>query len=142
MDRIADGPLDLKNGTVDIDSVEDTNEDNIEFMHDVLPSPNEDEFDYESFGKFADEMNNNNDQYEYDIDELEDYSTEQMNEMYDEDEVEFEGDGEKEERGPGEELNFDWLRSFQNDVDDEDLPNVVSSITESLDMFKRFKKYN
>jgi len=142
LDRIADGPLDLKNGTVDIDSVEDTNEDNIEFMHDVLPSPNEDEFDYESFGKFADEMNANDDQYEYDIDELEDYSTEQMNEMHDEDEVEFEGDGEKEERGPGEELNFDWLRSFQDDVDDEDLPNVVSSITESLDMFKRFKKYN
>ena len=142
LDRIADGPLDLKNGTVDIDSVEDTNEDNIEFMHDVLPSPNEDEFDYESFGKFADEMNANDDQYEYDIDELEDYSTEQMNEMHDEDEVEFEGDGEKEERGPGEELNFDWLRSFQDDVDDEDLPNVVSNITESLDMFKRFKKYN
>ena len=142
LDRIANGPLDLKNGTVDIDSVEDTNEDNIEFMHDVLPSPNEDEFDYESFGKFADEMNANDDQYEYDIDELEDYSTEQMNEMHDEDEVEFEGDGEKEERGPGEELNFDWLRSFQDDVDDEDLPNVVSNITESLDMFKRFKKYN
>ena len=75
LDRIADGPVDLKNGTVDIDSVEDTNEDNVEFMHDVLPSPNEDEFDYETFGKFADEMKNNDDQYEYDIDKLEDYST-------------------------------------------------------------------
>ena len=142
LDRIGDGPVDLKNGTVDIDSVEDTNEDNVEFMHDVLPSPNEDEFDYETFGKFADEMKNNDDQYEYDIDELEDYSAEQMNDDEDEDDVEFEGDGENSEIGTEEELNFDWLNSYQDDVDDEDLPNVVSSITESLDMFKRFKKYN
>ena len=100
----------LKNGTVDIDSVEDTNEDNVEFMHDVLPSPNEDEFDYETFGKFADEMKNNDDQYEYDIDELEDYSAEQMNDDEDEDDVEFEGDGENSEIGTEEELNFDWLK--------------------------------
>lgn len=144
LDRIGDGPVDLKNGTVDIDSVEDTNEDNVEFMHDVLPSPNEDEFDYETFGKFADEMKNNDDQYEYDIDELEDYSAEQMNGDYVDDYKDrsmynpYYG-GEEED-----ELNFDLLNPFKNDidVDDEDLPNVVSSITESLDMFKRFKKYN
>jgi len=144
LDRIGDGPVDLKNGTVDIDSVEDTNEDNVEFMHDVLPSPNEDEFDYETFGKFADEMKNNDDQYEYDIDELEDYSAEQMNGDYVDDYEDrsmynpYYG-GEEED-----ELNFDLLNPFKNDidVDDEDLPNVVSSITESLDMFKRFKKYN
>lgn len=144
LDRIGDGPVDLKNGTVDIDSVEDTNEDNVEFMHDVLPSPNEDEFDYETFGKFADEMKNNDDQYEYDIDELEDYSAEQMNGDYVDDYEDrsmynpyYGGDYE-------DELNFDLLNPFKNDidVDDEDLPNVVSSITESLDMFKRFKKYN
>ena len=87
-------------------------------------------------------MKNNDDQYEYDIDELEDYSAEQMNDDEDEDVVEFEGDGENSEIGTEEELNFDWLNSYQDDVDDEDLPNVVSSITESLDMFKRFKKYN
>ena len=130
----------LKNGTVDIDSVEDTNEDNVEFMHDVLPSPNEDEFDYETFGKFADEMKNNDDQYEYDIDELEDYSAEQMNGDYEDRSMYNPYYGGEEE----DELNFDLLNPFKNDidVDDEDLPNVVSSITESLDMFKRFKKYN
>ena len=140
LDRIGDGPVDLKNGTVDIDSVEDTNEDNVEFMHDVLPSPNEDEFDYETFGKFADEMKNNDDQYEYDIDELEDYSAEQMNGDYEDRSMYNPYYGGEEE----DELNFDLLNPFQDDidVDDEDLPNVVSSITESLDMFKRFKKYN
>jgi hypothetical protein len=145
LDRIGDGPVDLKNGTVDIDSVEDTNGDNVEFMHDVLPSPNEDEFDYETFGKFADEMKNNDDQYEYDIDKLEDYSAEQMNGDDDMDDYEDRSmynpyyGGEEED-----ELNFDLLNPFQDDidVDDEDLPNIVSSITESLDMFKRFKKYN
>jgi len=139
LDRIGDGPVDLKNGTVDLDDYE-FNSDNEEY-----PSPNEDEFDYETFGKFADEMKNNDDQYEYDIDKLEDYSAEQMNGDDDMDDYEDRSmynpyyGGEEED-----ELNFDLLNPFQDDidVDDEDLPNIVSSITESLDMFKRFKKYN
>jgi hypothetical protein len=132
----------LKNGTVDFDNFSDTNLVDKDTMNDNYPSPNENEQEYVSYGNFKDEMSQNLDQYEYDIDELEDFSTEQMNEMHDEDEVEFEGDGEKEERGPGEELNFDWLRSFQDNVDDEDLLNVVSNINESLNMFKKFKNYN
>ena len=152
LDRIGDGPMDLKNGTVDDDSILDTNNDNIEFMHDVLPSPNEDEFDYESFGRFSDEMQSNEDQYEYDIDELEDYSSDQMNEMYDDDDMEpeFEDDdmeSEFENNGEEEEIvgtipDFDWLSTHQSDDDNEDLSDVVSSISESLDMFNRFKKYN
>ena len=139
LDRIGDGPVDLKNGTVNLDDYE-FNSDNEEY-----PSPNEEEFDYETFGKFADEMKNNDDQYEYDIDKLEDYSAEQMNGDDDMDDYKDRSmynpyyGGEEED-----ELNFDLLNPFQDDidVDDEDLPNVVSSITESLDMFKRFKKYN
>lgn len=127
LDRIADGPYDLKNGTIDIDSVEDTNEDNTQFMHDVLPSPNEDEFDYESFGKFANEMENNDDQYEYDIDELEDYSSDEISE-----EIEDYDD---------EDENFDNSEMFSN-VDEDILPDFISQINESLDMFKRFKNYN
>ena len=85
-------------------------------------------------------MKNNDDQYEYDIDELEDYSAEQMNGDYEDRSMYNPYYGGEEE----DELNFDLLNPFKNDidVDDEDLPNVVSSITESLDMFKRFKKYN
>ena len=142
LDRIADGPMDLKNGTIDVDSVISTDEDNTEFMHDVLPSPNEDEFDYETFGKFSDEMEANKDRFEFDIDELEDYSSEQMNEMYDDDmEPEFEGNGEEEEIF-GTIPDFDWLRTHQSDDEDEDLSDIVFSLNESLDMFNRFKKYN
>lgn len=154
----------LKNGTVDIDSVEDTNEDNVEFMHDVLPSPNEDEFDYETFGKFADEMKNNDDQYEYDIDELEDYSTDGL--YSDNDETEdgdfgFESPFCKSCEGTGcEECDESGMKrnqiglevddenyNFSDDldisnVDEEKQYDVLLRITESLDMFKRFKKYN
>jgi hypothetical protein len=128
LDRIADGPMDLKNGTIDVDSVISTDEDNTEFMHDVLPSPNEDEFDYETFGKFSDEMEANKDRFEFDIDELEDYSSEQMNETYDDDmEPEFEGDGEEEEI-VGTVPDFDWLRTHQSDDEDEDLSDIVCLI--------------
>lgn len=105
LDRIADGPMDLKNGTVDIDSVMSTNEDNTEFMHDVLPSPSEDE-------TFDDEMENNYDQYEYDIDELEDYSSEEIDE------------------------------EVYKDLDEDIVENFKFQVNESLDMFRRFKKYN
>jgi len=73
LDRIADGEFDLKNGTIDIDSIE-MGED-----------------------------------YEYDIDELEDFSSEPLNEL---------------------------------EVDEEDLPEVMDDIQESIDMFRRFRKYN
>ena len=95
----------MKNGTVDIDSVEDTNEDNIEFMHDVLPSPSESD-------GFEEEMEDNYDQYEYDIDELEDYSSEEIDE------------------------------EVYEDLDEDIVENFKYQVKESLDMFRRFKKYN
>lgn len=49
-DKIADGPNDLKNGTVDVDSVFDSEEQNFDFLHDLYPSPNENEFDIVSLG--------------------------------------------------------------------------------------------
>lgn len=127
LDQIADGPADLKNGTVDIDSLEDTNLGNAQLMHDTYPSPNEDENEFLTFGTFADEMEDNKDQYEYDIDELEDYSSEDISEDMDIYSDEYsEGDLE---------IDFD-------EVDEDDLSDVVVNIKESLDMFKRFKKYN
>jgi hypothetical protein len=71
--------------------------------------------------------------------------------MYDDDiEPEFEDNGEGEEfedNGEGEEIvgtipDFDWLRTHRSDDEDEDLSDLVSNLTESLDMFNRFKKYN
>lgn len=124
-DKIADGPSDLKNGTVDFDSYEDTDLNNAQMMHDVYPSPNEDESEFVSYGNFADEMQDNKEQYEYDIDELEDYSSEDISEMFDE-----------------EEESYDEVDLPLDEIDEDDISEVLQEITESLDMFKRFKKYN
>lgn len=125
-DRIADGPYDLKNGTVDLDSLSDTMGDNIELMHDVYPSPNEDEIDFISIGLSDDEdedylpifssydEEDDNDEsikYEYDIEELDDFMSGQMNEVYDE-------------------------------VDEDIVDSFKEKLNESLDMFQRFKNYN
>ena len=111
-DRISDGPMDLENGTVDLDS---------EMMHDEYPSPNEDEFDFISLGLMDEDINNDKSEmevdvdetYEYDIDEMEDYTAQPMNEV-----------------------------DFEGEIDDEVLPEFMDKLHESLDMFRRFKKYN
>jgi len=109
LDRIADGPKDLKNGTVDLDDApNDRSEVDSVIMHDRYPSPVEEE----SLDDYEGEMMSNNDQYEYDIDELEDYSAEDISE------------------------------DLFTEIDEEILPDFMSKINESLDMFKRFKNYN
>lgn len=125
LDTIGDGPMDLKNGTVDVDSYMDTETKNTEFLHDLYPSPNEEEFDYKSFGKYEDDMEENYNQYEYDIDELEDYSSEEINETFNEEEDEV---NEEED-------------DILDKIDEDILPDFISKLNESLDMFERFKKY-
>lgn len=85
LDRISDGPQDLQNGTVDFRGISDMSDVDREYFHNLYPSPNEDESEYLTFGKFNNEMNDNLDQYEYDIDELEDYSTEPLYEDLEDD---------------------------------------------------------
>ena len=113
LDRIADGDTDLKNGTVDLDNT-DNNREEVDAIidNDRYPSPSEDD----SLSDFDDEMEINNDQYEYDIDELEDYSSEEM------------GEG--------------FTEEVYDEVDEDILPEFKSKLQESLDMFKRFKNYN
>lgn len=90
-DRIGDGPTDLKNGTVDLD--------NPDFMHDIYPSPNEDKFEYVSLGKEEEGCKHCDDDdldfvididpmeemmedfYEYDIDEVEDFKAQPIDEF-------------------------------------------------------------
>jgi len=131
-DRISDGPMDLENGTVNLDS---------EMMHNEYPSPNEDEFDFISLGLTDEDMGDDTnlspsydsdgnflgmekplgdmefysdeEMYEYDIDEMDDFQTEPMNEV-----------------------------DFEDEIDDEVLPEFMDKLHESLDMFRRFKNYN
>jgi hypothetical protein len=85
-------------------------------------------------------MKQNEDQYEYDIDQLEDYSSEEINETFDDDFEDSEQDDPFIEMGEDfEEVDNEEIIS---NVDEEDLPELYSQLQESLDMFKRFKKYN
>ena len=137
LDRIGDGPMDLKNGTVDLDSLDDTMSANHEMMHDVYPSPNENEYDYVSAGRGDDQNkidividfnSDSDDTYEYDIDELNDYSTDELYEMYNETEIEEE--------------DQDLNDTFLDNVDEDQIPEFIEKLNESLDMFRRFNKYN
>lgn len=124
-DRIGDGPYDLKNGTVDLDSLGDTFDKNTEFMHDVYPSPNEDENDITiiSLGQQEEdpefdfsvhepsEDNEYKPYYEFDIEELGDFDSAPIESLY-------------------------------HEVDDDIVEEFNEKLNESLDMFRRFKKYN
>lgn len=118
----------LKNGTVDFDNFSDTNLVDKESMNNDNPSPNENEEEYVSYGNFKDEMSQNLDQYEYDIDELEDFSTDGL--YSDDDETEDDED-----------YNFSDDLDISS-VDEENQYDVLSNINESLNMFKKFKNYN
>lgn len=134
LDMIADGPRDLKNGTVDFDSLPEMSDINTKLMHDKYPSPNEDEEEFVTYGKISDDNEdsiiamNNLDDFEYDIDELEDYSAD---DYYDD------NNEEEEDLTYGERLE-DTLRN----VNEEVIPDLVHQLYESMHMFERFKKYN
>jgi hypothetical protein len=105
-DRIGDGPMDLPNGTVDVDSYSNPDHD---MMHDVHDSPGHD--DDEDFDVILT------------LDEDDDEAIQQ----YDVDQEQFNA-------GP--------VTDFSEVIDEEVLPDFMEKLNESLDMFKRFNKYN
>lgn len=128
LDMIADDPEHLKHGTVDLSDY-GLNPDH-EMMHDIYPSPNEDEFDFISLGKQNDECEECDDDglsFVFNVDEIdEEYGT--FDPTYDEFNVEDD--------------TIPTLPDFEDDVESEILPEFMEKLNESLDMFNRFKKYN
>ena len=103
-DRIGDGPMDLPNGTVDVDSYSNPDHDS---MHDVYDSPGEDE-DFEIILT--------------------------LDEDHDEDIQKYDVNQEDFMSGP--------VTDFSAVIDEEEIPEFMEDLNESLDMFRRFKKYN
>lgn len=132
LDMIADGPMDLENGTIDIDSVSQTNSINKKMLDQYYPSPNEEEEEFVTYGKISDEEEIPNtslqklDRFEYDIDELEDYSASNDYDNTDEEDLTY----------------SERLQDTLQNVDEEILPELVQQLYESRHMFERFKKYN
>ena len=135
-DRIGDGPDDLENGTVDLKgSVKDGDN---EYMHDLYPSPNEDEVDYVSLGSQDDDSNDGFQSFVSGLigDEEDDMDGELDIVITDENPIE----------DSRYEYDIDELENFlsgpMNEIDEDLQENFINQISESLDMFKRFKKYN
>lgn len=127
-DRIGDGPTDLKGGTVDLHGQSDMLDSDTELMHDLYPSPNEDEVEYVSLGM---KDNSNDDSLDVVIN---------FDELEEEFEYDIDRDFSEDLAGP---MNYEVTGdSFRDEVDDEELPDFMEKLNESLDMFKRFKKYN
>lgn len=128
-DRIGDGPYDLEGGTVDMEGEFDMIDVDREYFSDKYPSPNEDEFDYVSLG-IEDECNH-----------CEEDSLDIILSELDEDfEFDIDRNFEEDLAGP---MNYEVSGdSFRDRVDDDELPDFMEKLNESLDMFKRFKRYN
>ena len=127
-DRIGDGPTDLKGGTVDLHGQSDDYKDRS--MYDpYYGDDEEDEDEYVSLGLKNDDEDEDSLGIVIDFDEIgEDY------------EYDIDRDFEEDLAGP---MNYEVTGdSFKDEVDDEELPDLMEKLNESLDMFKRFKKYN
>ena len=131
LDTIGDGENDLKNGTVDLDSEMSFQMDDANFLHDILPSPNEDE--HEIIISLGD-LGNENSKFDI-IDNQNDYTDESENGFN----IQSIDNLEDEEYSTFDDLPYN---EFFNSEDIEDVESLENSINESLDMFKRFKKYN
>lgn len=120
-DKIADGPHDLINGTVDFRGTPDMSDVNREYFGDFYPSPNENEIDFVSIG-----MSGNNDECkncdEDNLDIVVDVDVPDYN--YQEEETpEFEPD-----------------YTIYDDVEEENIDEFSNELNESLNMFKRLIK--
>lgn len=128
LDMIGDGPTDLKNGTVDLDGQSDDYKDRS--MYDpYYGDDGDDEDEYVSLGLTND-------------DEDEDSLGNVINfdELGEEFEYDIDRDSEEDLTNP---MNYEVTDdSFEDEVDEEEMPDFMENLNESLDMFKRFKKYN
>lgn len=132
-DRIGDGPTDLKGGTVDLHGQSDDYKDRS--MYDPYYGDDEDDEDeYVSLG-----LTNDDEECKHcdkdSLDVIIDFD--EIGEDYEYDIYrDFKGDL----AGP---MNYEVTGdSFKDEVDDGELPDFMEKLNESLDMFKRFKKYN
>lgn len=126
LDMIGDGPTDLKNGTVDLDGQSDDYKDRS--MYDPYYGDDEDDEDeYVSLGLPNEDEDSLSNVINFD-------------ELGEEFEYDIDRDSEEDLTNP---MNYEVTGdSFEDEVDEEEMPDFMEKLNESLDMFKRFKKYN
>jgi hypothetical protein len=165
-DKIADGPHDLQNGTFDFRGTPDMSDVDREYFHDTYPSPNEDEIEFISLGLYEKDDDDDDDDYKnlsmynpyygdknFDFDgedeECKHCDGDKLDIVIDVDDLpidevnEFEFNPEYDDSGISEIGNYKTdTMNFDGELDESVLPKFMEQLNESLDMFKRFKKYN
>ena len=131
-DRIGDGPTDLKGGTVDLHGQSDDYKDRS--MYDPYYGDDEDdEIEYVSLG-----MKDDNECKHCDNDSLD--IIVDFDEIGEDYEYDIDREFSEDLAGP---MNYEVTGdSFKDEVDEDKMPDFMEKLNESLDMFKRFKKYN
>lgn len=161
-DKISDGKNDLKNGTVDMDDVIDMNA-NSDLHHDDYPSPGEDDkINFISLGQFFDDdvdvdsCDHCNNDFEIELGEgFDDPYIRDLRGGIDYSEKEFPKSNKYKinmddlnmtdilaPKKNDDDDNFNDIDIDFEEIDEEILPEFIEKLHESLDMFKRFKKYN
>jgi hypothetical protein len=118
LDMIGDGDDDLKNGTVDFSSIDNDNDDSYISLGTML-GDNEIDDKFMGHGK-------GEESFEIEIDEVDDTILDLKPEWSDEEE----------------EIVNDIYEDSFDEVDEEEKEGFLDKLNESLDMFRRFKKYN
>lgn len=130
-DRIGDGSMDLKNGTVDLSGEFNNLNNDDEYVSLGL---HDDEDGYTNLSMYNPYYGDNEEDDDDSLDIVID-----IDELDEEFEYDIDRDFSEDLAGP---MNYEVTGdSFKDEVDDEELPDFMEKLNESLDMFKRFKKY-
>ena len=123
LDMIGDGDDDLRNGTVDFSNI-DNNEDDSYISLGI--TDDEDEDDHRDLSMYNSHYGDKNFDFDIELDEVDDTILDLKPEWSDEEEG----------------IVNDIYNDNFDEVDEEEKDGFLNKLNESLDMFRRFKKYN
>ena len=123
LDMIGDGDDDLRNGTVDFSSI-DNDEDGSYISLGI--TDDEDEDDHRDLSMYNSHYGDKNFDFDIELDEVDDTI------------LDLKPDWSDEEEG----IVNDIYNDNFDEVDEEEKDGFLNKLNESLDMFRRFKKYN
>ena len=123
LDMIGDGDDDLRNGTVDFSSIDNDNDDS--YISLGITS-NDDEDDHRDLSMYNPYDGDKNFDFDIELDEVDDTILDLKPEWSDDEEG----------------IVNDIYNDNFDEVDEEEKDGFLNKLNESLDMFRRFKKYN
>ena len=130
LDMIGDGDDDLRNGTVDFSSIDNDEDDSyISLGISINDDDDDDHKDLSMYNPYYSDENfdfdNEEESFDIELDEVDDTILDLKPEWSDEEEI----------------VNDIYDDGF-DEVDEEEKDEFLNKLNESLDMFRRFKKYN